>query len=94
MNIEKYIGMDNGICHREAPLTAPAALGSRGEAIYTVKTGDIVITADSPRRAMLRRAGRIQYSNIIRGNLRTEELNGEGNVQVVPDENFKREIYK
>ena len=60
-------------------------------AIYTVKTGDIVITADSPRRAMLRRAGRIQYSNIIRGNLRTEELNGEGNVQVVPDENFKRE---
>ena len=63
-------------------------------AIYTVKTGDIVITADAPRRAMLRRAGRIQYSDLIRGNLRTEELQGEGNVQVVPDEDFEKEKEK
>lgn len=63
-------------------------------AIYTVKTGDIVITADAPRRAMLRRAGRIQYSDLIRGNLRTEELQGEGNVRVVPDEDFEKDKEK
>ena len=58
-------------------------------AVYTVKSGDIVITADAPRRAMLRRAGRIQYSDVIRGNLHTEEMQGEGNVQVFPDKDFK-----
>ena len=60
-------------------------------AIYTVKTADVTITANAPRRAALRRDGKIQYSDIIRGNLRTEELQGEGNVQVVPDKDFKKE---
>ena len=59
-------------------------------AIYTVKTADVVITADAPRRATLRRDGKIQYSNIIRGNLREEELQGEGNVQVIPDKEFTK----
>lgn len=59
-------------------------------AIYTVKTADVTITANAPRRAALRRDGKIQYSDIIRGNLRTEELQGEGNVQVIPDKDFKK----
>ena len=59
-------------------------------AIYTVKTADVVITADAPRRATLRRDGKIQYSDIIRGNLREEELQGEGNVQVIPDKEFTK----
>lgn len=59
-------------------------------AIYTVKTADVVITADAPRRATLRRDGKIQYSDIIRGNLREEELQGEGNVRVLPDKEFTK----
>ena len=59
-------------------------------AVYTVKSGDIVITAELPSRPYLRRDGRIQFSDIIQGNLRTEELYGNGNVQVVPDKNFKK----
>ena len=39
MDLEKYIGMDNGIAPIEnAPLTAPTRIGGRGEAIYTLKT--------------------------------------------------------
>ena len=60
-------------------------------AIYTVKTGEIVITADAPSRPYLRRDGRIQYSDIIQGNLQTEELSGSGNVQVVTDKSEKKE---
>ena len=59
-------------------------------AVYTVKSGDIVISAEPPSRPYLRRDGRIQFSDIIRGNLQTEELYGNGNVQVVPDKNFKQ----
>ena len=59
-------------------------------AIYTVKTADVVITADAPRRAVMRRDGRIQYSDIIRGNLKEETLHSEGNVQMVPDKSFKK----
>jgi len=46
MNIEKYIGMDNGICHIDSPLTPPTRIGGRGEAIYTVKTIYTDITVD------------------------------------------------
>ena len=63
-------------------------------AIYTVKTADVVITADAPRRAALRSDGRIQYSDLIRGNLREETLHSEGNVQMVPDKSFKKEEKK
>ena len=59
-------------------------------AVYTVKNGDIVISAEPPSRPYLRRDGRIQVSDIIRGNLRNEELYGNGNVQVLPDKNFKK----
>ena len=59
-------------------------------AIYTVKTADVTITAEPPRRATLRRDGKIQYSDIIRGNLREEELQGEGNVRVIPDKEFNK----
>ena len=38
MNVEKYIGMDNGIGHKESPITVPTTTGGRGEAIYTVNT--------------------------------------------------------
>lgn len=63
-------------------------------AIYTVKTADVVITADAPRRASLRSDGRIQYSDLIRGNLREETLHSEGNVQMVPDKSFQKENKK
>ena len=55
-------------------------------AVYTVSTSDIVITAEPPKRPYLKRDGRRQYSDIIRGNLKTELLEGSGNVQVVTDE--------
>ena len=47
MDLEKYIGMDNGIAPIEnAPLTAPTRIGGRGEAIYTVKTVYTDISVD------------------------------------------------
>ena len=52
MDLEKYIGMDNGIAPIEnAPLTAPTRIGGRGEAIYTVKTVYTDIEVDGVKDA-------------------------------------------
>ncbi len=58
-------------------------------ATYTVATSDIVITADAPRRPYLRHDGKIQYSDIIKGNLKTETLEGKGNIQLVTEKKAK-----
>ncbi len=56
-------------------------------AVYTIKTREVVLTADPPNRPWLRSNGRRQYCDIIRSDMATEDLRGIGNVIVVPDEN-------
>jgi len=34
----KYFGRDDGLCHRDCPISEPHSIGMRGEAIYLVKT--------------------------------------------------------
>ena len=34
----KYFGKDDGICHRDCPISEPHSIGTKGEAIYQVKT--------------------------------------------------------
>lgn len=88
------LDLERIVCKNEVILTNKDAKGNLtyaggDTAVYTVKTGDLVISAEPPQRPYMRRDGRIQYSDIIRGNLQTEELFGSGNVQVVPDKSFK-----
>ena len=90
------VDLERIICKNDVLLTNKDKKGNIScaggdTAVYTVKTGEITITADAPGRPYLKRDGRIQYSDIIEGNLRTEELRGSGNVQVVADKTFKKE---
>lgn len=55
-------------------------------AVYTVKTREIIITAEPPNRPYMRNNGRKQFCDEIRGNLETEEFEGIGKVIVIPDE--------
>ena len=55
-------------------------------AIYTIKTREVVLTAERPRRPWLRSNGRRQYCDIIRSDMETEDLRGIGNVVVMPDD--------
>ena len=84
------IDLEQIICKKNVVLVNKDAKGKStyaggDTAVYTVESSDIVITADAPRRPYLRRDGRIQYSDVIKGNLKTEILEGKGNIQVVTD---------
>ena len=90
------VDLERIICKNDVLLTNKDKKGMLScaggdNAVYTVKTGEITITANAPNRPYLKRDGRIQYSDIIEGNLRTEELSGKGNVQVVTDKTFKKD---
>lgn len=84
------IDLEQIICKKNVVLVNKDAKGKStyaggDTAVYTVESSDIVITADAPRRPYLRRDGRIQYSDVIKGNLKTEILEGRGNIQVVSE---------
>ena len=84
------VDLERIVCKNQVLLTNKDKKGAvtyagGDSAVYTVKTGDITITADAPNRPYLKRDGRIQVSDIIQGNLITEELSGSGNVQVISD---------
>ena len=55
------------------------------QAVYTVDTREVVLTAERPRRPWLRSEGRKQFCDIIRSDMATEDLRGIGNVEVMPD---------
>ncbi len=54
-------------------------------AVYTVEKQEMVLTAQPPNRPWLKSDGRIQYCDLIRGDMASEELRGIGNVRVMPD---------
>jgi len=84
------IDLQRIVCKNDVLLTNKDADGKIRQAggdtgVYTVETRNIIITSNPPARPYMRSEGRIQYSDIIRGNLATEELSGIGNVRVLPD---------
>ena len=72
------------LVHRDKDGKLQRAGGDMG--VYTVDTREVVLTAERPRRPWLRAEGRKQFCDIIRSDLETGDLQGIGNVQVMPDE--------
>ena len=55
------------------------------QAVYTVTTREVVLSAERPKRPWLSSEGRKQYCDLIRCDMATEDLRGIGNVVVMPE---------
>lgn len=79
------------VCKREVVLLRRDSKGKLqraggDQAVYTVDTKEVVVTAERPRRPWMRSDGRKQFCDIIRSDIGTEDLRGIGNVVVMPDD--------
>jgi lipopolysaccharide export system protein LptA len=78
------------VCKREVVLLRKDNKGNLqraggDQAVYTVDTKEVVLTAERPRRPWMRSNGRKQFSDIIRSDIGTEDLRAIGNIEVMPD---------
>lgn len=55
------------------------------EAVYSVNTGEVVLTALAPNRPWLQGDGRKHFCDVILSDITTGDLRGVGNVVVLPD---------
>jgi lipopolysaccharide export system protein LptA len=91
MALSKDIDLKRIVCKKDVELVKKDADGKTQRAggdqlVYTAATQESVLTAEPPNRPWLRSDGRLQYCDIIRGNMETGDLRGIGSVQVVPDQ--------
>ncbi|MBE6377900.1 MAG: hypothetical protein E7051_03660 [Lentisphaerae bacterium] len=78
------------VCKREVVLLRKDNKGNLqraggDQAVYTVDTKEVVLTAERPRRPWIRSNGRKQFSDIIRSDVGSEDLRAIGNIEVMPD---------
>lgn len=79
------------VCKRDVVLLRRDSKGNiqragGDQAVYTVDTKEVVLTAERPNRPWMRTNGRKQFSDIIRSDIGSEDLRSIGNIVVMPDD--------
>ncbi|MBR2345670.1 MAG: hypothetical protein IKA71_07815 [Lentisphaeria bacterium] len=90
ISLSKGIDLTRLVCKREVEFVQKNSDGKTqraggDQAVYTVADKETILTAEPPARPWMRADGRLQHCDIIRGNMESGDMQGIGNVQVIPD---------